>query len=225
MVAVQTVLFADQSQTMRALARLYLTDLPYELVTADNGRRALELARSTHPSVVIADVLLPEIDGYELCRTLRESDPNVTVFLTHAEYVPVERGLAETVGAADVLRKPLEQAVLLAALAESKGAGAPPTPPTPSSQAPSPASSLDMEEALNAALPGLVAEMLPSLLDERLERLVEEVVGRAAADPESALGARVHATVEKVVWKTVPSLAEELIKEAIERLTAEADDS
>jgi CheY-like chemotaxis protein len=244
-----TVLLADASQTIRALARLTLSSEPVQLVTAASGQQALELLRAERPGVVIADVRLPDIDGYQLCRLVRERDPQVRFVLLTPEYLPVDEALAAEVGVSATLQKPFERRSLLAAL-RGGGAPIPPPPvapaplparpsaaPLPAEPAPAPAappappSAAELSEAVTAALPDVVARLLPAALDAALPALVERALARLLDDALRAAlkerlpggGAEMRSLVEPVVWKTVPALAEQLIKEEIARLTEEAE--
>ncbi len=71
----------DDPKTVR-LVRLYLERDGYTVDTADNGRTALELAREREPDLVVLDLMLPEIDGIEVCRRLRRESDVLVVMLT-----------------------------------------------------------------------------------------------------------------------------------------------
>jgi CheY-like chemotaxis protein len=66
------VLVVEDSVDNLALMRLQLEDLGYQVITAVTGRAALEAARSQLPNVVISDLHMPEMDGWELLRLIRE---------------------------------------------------------------------------------------------------------------------------------------------------------
>ena len=65
------LLLVDDSPTVLLMERLLLQDEPYELLTASNGEEALELARTEAPALILLDVLMPQMDGLEVCRRLR----------------------------------------------------------------------------------------------------------------------------------------------------------
>ncbi|MDC0712694.1 ATP-binding protein [Stigmatella sp. ncwal1] len=114
-----TVLIADDDPLSRKLLQLHLTPFRFEVVTAPNGQAALELARRRRPKVVIADVLMPGLDGFRLCLALRK-DPrlaNVPVLLTHVG-APDELDLrmAQNVGANGFVRRTQEGEEVLGAL-------------------------------------------------------------------------------------------------------------
>lgn len=110
------VLLADDSPTVRALARVELEEAGYEVFEAGNGAEALEAARTQHPDVVLLDIEMPVMDGYETVQALK-ADPTTAgipvVFLTGRSGAgDVVRALK--LGGHDYLRKPPEPAELLA---------------------------------------------------------------------------------------------------------------
>ena len=105
-----TVLFIDDDAGISEVlaAGLYLQG--FESIKASNGRQALELLKTEKPDVVVLDVMMPGLDGFQICRTLKETPETSklpVVFLT-ARSAPadVQRGLA--LGADDYLSKPID---------------------------------------------------------------------------------------------------------------------
>lgn len=77
----------------------------YDVLTATHGRQALQLAYESHPALVILDVMMPEIDGWQVCERLREMSNVPIVFLTaKAEEEDLVRGFS--LGADDYVKKP-----------------------------------------------------------------------------------------------------------------------
>jgi len=106
----RAVIVADDDAVQRKLTSFRLRRAGFDVRTARDGREALELARSARPDAILSDVLMPRLDGFELCRELAR-DPalgDVPVVLVTNSYVAEEdRRLARRVGAADlVLRTP-----------------------------------------------------------------------------------------------------------------------
>lgn len=101
---------------VRASLRTQLTAQDYEVFEAEDGNQALGVARDTRPDVVLLDVELPGLDGYEVLRAMK-ADPDLcevpVVFLT-GRHDPAEVVAALSLGAHDYLRKPFESAELLA---------------------------------------------------------------------------------------------------------------
>ncbi|MEN9795362.1 MAG: hypothetical protein RLZZ150_339, partial [Bacteroidota bacterium] len=88
----------------------------YEVATASNGTDAVELAQRMRPDLVILDIMMPGLDGFEVCRTLRQ-DPSMQstaiVFLT-AKAGEIDQILGLELGADDYIQKPISPRVLLA---------------------------------------------------------------------------------------------------------------
>lgn len=107
------VLVVDDEQVMLILARRTLST-KYEIVTAKDGREAIEIFEKEKPDLVLSDLRMPEIDGYELHRILQEksSEPVPIIFMTADDRDDSEsKGFAA--GAADYIRKPWKPDVLL----------------------------------------------------------------------------------------------------------------
>ena len=222
-----TVLLADASKTIRALARLNLSGAGVSLLTAENGPQALEVFRAERPRVVIADAMLPEIDGYQLCRLVRERDPATRFVLMAPDYLPVDGALAEEVGVDANLTKPFDRQSLTAALGQTPGGeprGAKPVPAAgprrASAPEPPPAAAGIDEERLATLVSERVADMLPDLVRE----ILPAALATALAELPPSVAATLTETMEPVIWKTVPALAEQLIKEEIARLTDEVEE-
>ena len=110
---IPTSLGVDDARTIVQLARLYLTPEGYRVEAAGNGREALEKARALKPALVVLDLMLPELDGLEVCRRLRkESDVPIIILTARAEDVDKVVGLE--LGADDYVTKPFNPRELVA---------------------------------------------------------------------------------------------------------------
>lgn len=110
-----TVLVVDDEEHLRELVRGYLAREDFDVVTAADGLAALALAREREPDLVILDLMLPGLDGLEVCRRLRTfSDAYVIILTAKAE--EVDRIVGLEVGADDYLTKPFSPRELVARL-------------------------------------------------------------------------------------------------------------
>jgi len=108
-----TVLVVDDEQNLVDLVHDYLVREGFVVLTASDGPSALDLMRTTQPDLVVLDVMLPGLDGVEVCRRLRQfSDAYVLMLTARAEEVDKIVGLA--VGADDYLTKPFSPRELVA---------------------------------------------------------------------------------------------------------------
>ena len=108
-----TILVVDDEPPMVELVRGYLAREGWEVLTASDGNVALEIVRTEHPDVVVLDLMLPGVDGVEVCRRIRTfSDAYVVMLTAKSEEVDKLIGLA--VGADDYLTKPFSPRELVA---------------------------------------------------------------------------------------------------------------
>jgi two-component system cell cycle response regulator len=110
------VLVVDDVATNRLLLRAKLSSAYYDVVVAENGRQALEMARSEQPDMVMLDVMMPDIDGFEVCAKLKsaEETAHIPVIMVTALDTPEERIRGLEAGADDFLSKPFNDLALFA---------------------------------------------------------------------------------------------------------------
>ena len=112
----KTILVVDDEQDIVDLISYNLSKEGYEVATASNGADAVMLAQRLRPDLVILDIMMPGLDGFEVCRTLRQ-DPSLQttaiVFLT-AKAGEIDQILGLELGADDYIQKPISPRVLLA---------------------------------------------------------------------------------------------------------------
>ena len=124
-----TVLVVDDERNIVQLVRLYLTKEGFRVESAGNGREAVEKAAVIRPDLVVLDLMLPELDGLEVCRRLRK-DSNVPIIMLTARGDDVDRIVGLELGADDYVVKPFNPRELVARVkavlrrSESSGPGA-----------------------------------------------------------------------------------------------------
>ncbi|HXM53948.1 MAG TPA: response regulator transcription factor [Candidatus Dormibacteraeota bacterium] len=109
----RTILVVDDDPKIVALVRAYLVNAGYDVVTARDGRQALEVAAACRPALVVLDLMLPEVDGMEVTRRLREAGDVPIVMLT-ARGATADRVRGLRQGADDYLPKPFAPSELVA---------------------------------------------------------------------------------------------------------------
>jgi CheY-like chemotaxis protein len=116
-----TILVVEDREIDREMLTILLGHAGYRVLEAADGPQALELIRSTHPDLVISDVLLPKMDGYQLVRELR-ADPAVSgtnvIFYTAVFNEREACDLAREIGVVRILSKPMEPEKILESVAE-----------------------------------------------------------------------------------------------------------
>jgi DNA-binding response OmpR family regulator len=106
-------LVVDDEPALVRVVTAYLEREGFDVTTAADGAEALDRAREVHPDVVVLDVMMPRVDGIEVCRQLRTfSDAYVIMLTARAEEIDTLVGLS--VGADDYLTKPFSSRVLVA---------------------------------------------------------------------------------------------------------------
>ena len=107
------VLVVEDDRTLLDVLQYNLTKEGYDVLMASDGAKGLETARSHKPHLVILDVMLPKIDGYEVCRMLRK-EMTVPILILTARTEETDRVVGLEVGADDYVTKPFSMRELMA---------------------------------------------------------------------------------------------------------------
>ncbi len=108
-----TVLLVEDDARVAEVVRLYLDKAELRVTTVGDGRAALQAFRQARPDLVILDVMLPGLDGWEVCRNLRQEADTPIIMLT-ARGTGAEKVLGLELGADDYVVKPFDPAELVA---------------------------------------------------------------------------------------------------------------
>ena len=111
--ATKTILVVDDEKRLVSLVESYLTQEGYRVVTAYNGKEALSVAQKEKPDLVVLDVMMPEMDGYEFMRRHRAENDSPIILLT-ARVDDEEKVVGLEVGADDYMTKPFRPRELVA---------------------------------------------------------------------------------------------------------------
>jgi len=111
--AKETILVVDDEANIIELAKMYLQNEGYIVESARDGREALTKIRSLQPALVVLDLMLPEVDGWEVCRKVR-SDSDVPIIMLTARSDDVDKIVGLELGADDYLTKPFNPRELVA---------------------------------------------------------------------------------------------------------------
>lgn len=109
----ETILVVDDKANVRTLLRDYLTEQGFQVVTADNGRSALFVAREAEPDLILLDIMMPEMDGYAFIRNYRKQGTAPIIVLT-AKLEETDKVLGLELGADDYVTKPFGMRELVA---------------------------------------------------------------------------------------------------------------
>jgi DNA-binding response OmpR family regulator len=111
--AKETILVVDDEKHIVELARLYLEKEGYRVEDAGDGAEALAKVKSLQPALVVLDLMLPEIDGWEVCRRVR-GESGVPIIMLTARDDDVDKIVGLEMGADDYLTKPFNPRELVA---------------------------------------------------------------------------------------------------------------
>jgi len=111
----QNILIADDNADITKVLAAYNTKEGYNPVIATDGEEALKLFEETAPSAVLLDVMMPKMDGYEVCRKIREKS-NVPIILVTARGEGFEKIMGLDIGADDYIVKPFSPSEVMARL-------------------------------------------------------------------------------------------------------------
>jgi DNA-binding response OmpR family regulator len=109
----KTILIVDDKVSVQRLIADYLTANGFRTVTANNGREALYVARHEKPDLVLLDIMMPEMDGYEFLRLFRK-ERNTPVIMLTAKMEETDKVVGLELGADDYVTKPFGMAELVA---------------------------------------------------------------------------------------------------------------
>lgn len=96
----------DSSTTRKAILQIVKAD-GYEALTAVNGREGLEIIAATPPDCIILDLIMPDVDGFEVLKALREQRSKIPVIVLTADIQKIVRQECLELGAADFINKPM----------------------------------------------------------------------------------------------------------------------
>ena len=107
------ILVVDDEQAVLDLLVYNLSKAHYEVLTANNGRQALDLARQAEPDLILLDLMLPEVDGLDVCREIRHAS-KVPIIMITARGEEVDKVVGLELGADDYVCKPFSVRELMA---------------------------------------------------------------------------------------------------------------
>ncbi len=107
------VLLVEDEESIREVVKLNLEMENYEVVTAEDGKKALKHFKEQHFDVILLDVMLPEIDGFQVCEQIRLTDMKTPVMMLTAKDAVADRVTGLKKGADDYLTKPFNLEELL----------------------------------------------------------------------------------------------------------------
>ncbi len=220
------ILLADDSLTIQKVVELTFMDEDYEVETLGSGDALLARLGEGRPDVLIADIHMPGLSGYELCRRAKNDHPGLPVLLLVGTFETLDEEELRRSGADGHLKKPFDSQELLQmvddlvagqvgqdaatpvdpvvgyeATAHATESAAPPPPVAPPVPPPE-----TLAEAVGSATEPI------QLTDDHVERIARRVA--------ELMGDRV---LREVAWEVLPDLAEVVVRERLRELEAQVE--
>ncbi len=237
----RTILLADDSVTIQKVVELTFLDEGYKVVAVGNGSDAAARLDEVRPDLVIADVHMPGLNGYEVAKRAKQWRADMPVLLLVGTFEPFDKAQFADSGADAVLKKPFDSQELLRQAQELLQAAGP-AEAEPELEAAPGWSLADMAEeepspiatvAMPAARSAVSAFQPPAAVPASAPTLVPAPASAASAGPLSEadverIARRVaelisERVVREVSWEVIPDLAEVIIKDRIRELESQTE--
>lgn len=231
----RTILLADDSLTIQKVVELTFMDQDYRVLSVGDGRTALMRWAESPVDLVIADVHMPGVDGYEVCRQIKSQQPGAPVLLLVGTFEPFDEGRAAASGADGHLKKPFDSQELLRLVdrllserpaAQASAAPAVASPATMAAPAMAPAA-FEAPSFAETPAPSPAAEMRAPIVSAPAPASETAGDGLSEADVDRVAKRVVQLLTDQAVrdiaWEVVPDLAELVIKERIRELEAQVE--
>lgn len=108
-----TILVVDDDKNTRRLFKAVLESENYTVYTASNGVEALSVMDQEHIDLVVLDIMMPEMDGYEFTKELRNVENNLPILMVSAKQLPKDKKKGFLVGTDDYMTKPVDEEEML----------------------------------------------------------------------------------------------------------------
>lgn len=109
----EKILFADDERDLRELIKVALEKEGFTVITANDGRETLELARENKPDLIILDYMMPGLDGIEACKALKKEKETAGIPVIMVTGYPDQKERSLAAGAIDFITKPVDKTDLL----------------------------------------------------------------------------------------------------------------
>jgi len=107
------ILVVDDDKNTRLLLKAVLESEGYTVYVAANGEEALTVMDQQHIDLVVLDIMMPKMDGYEFTKTLREAQNNLPILMVSAKQLPADKKKGFLVGTDDYMTKPIDEEEML----------------------------------------------------------------------------------------------------------------
>jgi CheY-like chemotaxis protein len=181
----EKILDIDDSPTVQRLIEMILTSQGYQVVLASDGEEGIAKARSERPAVILVDFVMPKMNGFQVCKTLKD-DPefqDTPIILVTSKGDKVGSKFVDTLGITEYFTKPFQPEELLAKIREvidkRQAAAAPPPPPPPPVREPARTivrEPLRESRTMDAPRPGPSPSSMAGGMEAMVRSIVEQVL-------------------------------------------------
>jgi CheY-like chemotaxis protein len=183
------ILLADDSPHAQRMGERILRDEGHEVITVSDGLVAMLRLKDAQPDIVIADISMPEVSGYELCEYIKNNG-GAPVFLTAGAVEPVDEAEIARVRADGVLKKPFEASLLLEAVGRFTRTAAKAPREVPKAAAGPPRSVVVLDpDQVRAAVTVALDSAMPALVDEISAKVLAALAGGGRGPGQGKAGA------------------------------------
>jgi CheY-like chemotaxis protein len=188
------ILLADDSPHAQRMGERILRDEGHEVISVSDGLVAMLRLKDAQPDLIIADISMPEVSGYELCEYVKNNS-GAPVFLTAGAVEPVDDAEVARVRADGVLKKPFEASLLLEAIGRfggktQRGAGTQDTPGKAPNETPVPRSVVVLDpDQVRAAVTVALDASMPALVEEISAKVLAALTGSGRKSESRKAGA------------------------------------
>ena len=107
------ILVVDDDKNTRMFLEAVLKEANYTVSLAQNGLDALEILDKEHIDLIVLDIMMPKMDGYEFTKKLRDSDNNIPILMVSAKQLPIDKHMGFLAGTDDYITKPIDDEEML----------------------------------------------------------------------------------------------------------------
>lgn len=108
-----SIMVVDDDKNTRMLMKVILEAENYKVYTAENGEEALAVMEASHIDLVVLDIMMPKMDGYEFTEVLRKSNNELPILMVSAKQLPADKKRGFLVGIDDYMTKPVDEEEML----------------------------------------------------------------------------------------------------------------
>jgi CheY-like chemotaxis protein len=171
------ILLADDSPHAQRMGERILRDEGHEVITVSDGRVAMLRLQDAEPDLIIADISMPEVSGFELCEYVK-THGGAPVFLTAGAVESVDEKEVDRVRADGILKKPFESTLLLEAIGRFIGGAKKKSTASRTAAAPARSVAVIDPEQIRAAVTVALDSAMPAMIDHITAGVINALSGR-----------------------------------------------